>query len=191
MEEMFQVRAGLEDWFPLLIIFSVIVTQILKASRAAKPRPPSEGGGGRERPPRPVSDASEELREFIEQLSGGKAPPSKPAPPPVLASARPAARPAAAQRPARRTATRPPPVPAAPRVAPPRPAAPRPSAVPPSGLGKPIGTRRQAPRRRPRADIAPRLDEIVGRLDDRRALARAMVLREVLGPPLGLRTPER
>jgi len=176
MEEMIQIRAGVEDWFPLLIIFSVIVTQILKASRAAKPRPPPEGGAAERRPPRPLTDASDELREFFEQLSGGKAPPSRPAPPPVPAAARPAA-PAAARRPGRGKPAEPPPVPAAPRAVP----------ASAAGPGRPIGIRRQAPRRRPRTEIAPRLEEIVGRLDDRRALARAMVLREVLGPPVGLR----
>ena len=100
------IRAGVEDLFPLVIFAAIIIAQIIKKARQAqgggassvtRPRPRPQPHSPPRPPKPPVRQASppasagsgdDELRRFLEELTGAqqprpKPPPSPPTPPPV------------------------------------------------------------------------------------------------------------
>jgi hypothetical protein len=180
------MTAGLDDLIPVVIIITVIIARIMKATKGAKPLvpPPPDSSGERE-----PSATGDELREFLEALSGTK--PPRPTPPPA-----------------------PPPVPQPQPVIPPQPQRPAPAPVharkwtrPRQGkraTAAPTPAPKPAPAPRPvRKPVAPRVARrpvtveacelstlrkaLDDHLSDRQSLRGAWLLREVLGPPVGLR----
>ena len=187
MTPLVQKAGGFEGILPVLVIVGVIIAQIIKASKNLsrkggdrRPPPPSAPGLGPGREPR------DEIREFLAALTGEQPQPEPqraPAPPPPPRAARVAA-------PAR-------PVPQAPK--PVIPAAEPAVSRKPAGQSARVGTtgvsrgdRREfswdARGRRASAGISPARGAIVKGLSDRRALARAIVLKEILDAPLSLRS---
>ncbi len=101
------MTAGFDDLIPVIIIITVIITRIMKAAREAKPLvPPAPGDRPRSTPrPQPQAQPSQpadELREFLEALSGVRQERPEPPPPPVQV-----------QRPTARDRRQPPPPPRA------------------------------------------------------------------------------
>ena len=179
------VQCGGESLFWLILVLATIVAQIIKAgkrmSRNQHHMPEREGA-------HPVPP--DELQEFLASLRRpeGEEPPARtgarPATPVAAVSARPP--PPVPRVPAARLA----PVPALQR---PRPA--QRGRVPPAPARVPPALSRRLPKR---ADVlsepaggyaVKRRKAIVGRLRRPRSARSAMVLRDVLGPPLALRPP--
>ncbi len=177
----FIVRAGLDDLIPVIIVFTVIITRIIKAARAAKPLqppPPPDRSVPPDAPRQPAREPADELREFLEALSGGE--PARPKPPPPRTPVQPVPR-----QPILRAA--PPPPPARPMMAERAMAQPTQRPVPARK------TQPQPPRTLPRSVYAhttetnPLRDSLTASLRGRQSLRNAWLLREVLGPPVGLR----
>jgi hypothetical protein len=150
-----------------IIVFIVIAVQLMRAAKIfAKNKP-----GGQRPAPRPHSSQPDEsLRDFLESLSGESRPGSKPlpestpqveAPPPV-----------------------PPPMFVITRHTPAQPIPIVAQIVP----DKPVPVKMTVPQRATRpAGSGRRLSDVIGRLGNRHLLREAIILREVLGPPLGER----
>lgn len=202
------MTAGFQQLFPVILVLAVVVAQIVKAARRM-----SQGSKGRPPPPDgPPAGPPDELRDFLQALAAGRMPPEQPTPakppplpppgsPPVQRQAAPAARkaprpasearpPAAQARPAARQTP-----PLAAQVSRPTPRATEQRVhVPTTERRREVTTRlAAAPRpetygahRRPRL-VAPDRNAILGDLSERRSLAKAVLLREILGRPLGLR----
>lgn len=196
------IAEGHEGLFIIIVVISSIVGRILKArseanAKQAKPRPRRPSGGSATSPRSP--DA--ELREFFENLAQGRhqTPESPPVPPtpqpkPVTQPVAPVAEPKPVARPARAAVKRRPtslsqtsPVR---RVEAQPPPAPQPvrSAVPPmskeqeyrweQGVKDVHATSEES-------DVRHRLHVL---LQGKEALRDAILLREILGPPLALRS---
>jgi len=164
MSNLFHIAAGGFDLFIwLIIIAATIIAQIVKAGRKV-------GGSVSPDTPRPRSVGpapQDELRDFLQTLSRTEQPPqaiARPAapPPPPPARARPVAMPIHAPRPEPRA------MPLTPR----RPA--RHTAAKPA---------RTAPQRVP----GSRSIQVARELGQKESLRKAILLREILGPPLALR----
>ena len=196
------LRAGFEDLVPVLIFvaFAVISQLIKRAQRqgaegagagtrkAPPPRPHSPTPRQQQAPRSPLQPADEELRKFLEELSGA----SLPEPQPVRRA------------PPQQRRTAPPPPPPVPKARPPERAAAR-AALSKAGKRKPVPARGEHPRvHKPEppagvAEVAPLPDwgrrqktpeaiaALRGGLKGRASLRDAILLREVLGPPLALR----
>ena len=199
------VRAGFEDFIVFIIIAAGIIGQILKARAKAKGGPDS----GPTSPSRPGSGSPEdELREFLQSLTGEVPPPKPPPPaaPPRLPPPVPAAPPIRTRTPAPRRVTPPQPAPVRPtpaRPAPVRPAAPRvqvtlPRPAAPAAAPPPVPPKRRKPMaepapameayRSPRSKARAHLRATLGAdLIDKDSLRKAIVLREILDRPVGAR----
>ena len=188
------IASGAEGFIGFIVVLVIIVSQLVRAgksisSAAGKPQRPAERGHAPE----------DELRDFLKRLSqGADQPPPllprQPAPPPLphrtartTASSRPGAargrsQPAPQPAPHRAQKVLPQPVPPAPAVIRAAPA-PEPETVParaePMRVTTPAAVASKAASRR-RAGI-------VTVLKDREAARSAILLREILGPPLSLR----
>ena len=190
MNGIVQKAGGFEELFPVLMIIAVIISQIIKAKKKLRNDvPPVLPPDGTRPEPR------DELREFLNALSGGMAP-APPQPPPAqevnptrVPRQGPVARtppppPVAAVAPAARTVRRkaPKPVAPVPKQQPARVVTPvvKPQPTPVHGM------RVQCEKR----DVSPELSTVMADLGDRRSLARAFVLREVLDVPLSIRTTD-
>lgn len=185
--------AGIDDLIPVLVFLAIAIGQIMKARAKAR-----QGGEDREQRPPPSGSASpqDELQEFLRSLSGAPPPPATPVPPPAPPQIRPPRRvPAAAppvrpqprawsptpvpNRPPPRTRTAaPPPVPTATRVVA-LPQAPDPDA---SAYATETKVRKSAVASRRQLRIALGKDLI-----SRQSLRKAIVLKEIVGSPLGSR----
>lgn len=206
------VRADFEGVLPVLIFVGIVISQIVKAARGLKsgpqprPMPPPDAAENLRRQASP----EDEVRRFLESLSGQSA--ARPAP-----SAPAAPRPAQAVRPASalRTVSRPQPRPAQrPRAVAPPPAAPPP--IPRKSPSSPAPSRRpsstppppQTPRPATQAEALAAPAWAVSLAADRSAtssvydtvtresihpilkrttLKDAVLLREIMGPPVALR----
>ena len=192
------VADGFEAIFWIVVIVGSLIAQIVKASRQGKQRrdamgeAPQAGPGGE----RPQSAPNEDLEAFLRNLSGEKprrrkttSPPPPPPPPPPLASPAQAAR--------RRKK---PPVPRA------KPAVPR--AKPVASVPPPVTAKRAAARRQPagaaeqdrtwrlrtksayalkKEQAERKRSELLDALDGADSIRKAVLLREILGPPVALR----
>lgn len=175
MEEHMVVPAGFAALIPVVIILVSIVAQLVKAGKrtSAGERPP--------RPGTPSESPGGELQDFLRSLSGQQTPPEPatlrvPPPPPPPAPAPQKVRAVHSPAPKKRVVQKPP---------------------PPPGQTQPVSAKVQQPASltptpvaAPAREPAPRL---LGRnvallFRDRTSLREAIVLREVLGPPLGART---
>lgn len=193
------VTAGFDAVIFLVIVVATIVAQVVKAARRVGTTPPPET--------RSMGGGPDELRRFLESLGGAQ---EQPRPP----SSQPPARPIAEQRPmaqrqvplAGSKLPPPPPLPGftpARRVA--RPTAPIPRATPVSFTPPAVARKPAVPAPKPSVDVykvkqgaylsregvkeTPELrrESILRKLLHKRSVREAIVLREVLGPPVGLR----
>ncbi len=180
------IRAGIDDLIPVVIILTVIISRIIKAATQGKPlAPPPPADRMRPTPQPPVRQPEEELREFLQALSGVAQTRSEPlpSPPPPVPAQRPVAhkrfqappKPSRATQPAKPVRTaRPAPQPA-----------PTPARKPAPFWNQP------APAPRPviveACELNPSRAELNKHLEDARSLRGAWILREVLGPPVALR----
>jgi len=165
------VTAGFDDLIPVIIIITVIITRIVKAAKQGKPLvPPAPGTRPRPTPrPQPQPQAgqpADELRQFLQALSGVQEPPPTPVqvrppqPPPPPAKAK------------RRVVKA-----AAPK--PPQPKKPAPFWNQPPPAPRPVIVEA--------CELTPARQELNKHLEDATSLRGAWILREVLGPPVGLR----
>jgi hypothetical protein len=180
------IAAGAEGLFWLFVVAVSIIAQIVKAGRRNQERPAPPPGAGADFP---AAEPADELRQFLEKLAGAppvERPPAPPpvAPPPVPYSSSTQTRPS---EPSRSTA-------AAMRNERVRAAASRPSAVrpepPPAFVAKPAMPRPlivRAPVPGLPAQPAPvQTHELCAMLFDPAAIRKAILLREILGPPVAL-----
>ncbi len=177
------MKAGLDDLIPVIIIIAVIITRIVKASKQGRPLtpPPPPGERPAREPQAPSPEPADELRQFLEALSGvPQQRPSTPQSSPLQAGLRAVTQPPSPP-PVNRTALKIPPL---------MPAPPTPKVKP-----KPPRKRRhweqEPPKPRPmvveECDLSPLRKALDEHLSDRQSLRGAWLLREVLGPPVGLR----
>ncbi|MDP6811354.1 MAG: hypothetical protein QGH31_11640 [Kiritimatiellia bacterium] len=185
------VTAGIDDLIPVVIIISVIIARIMKAAKQGKPMmPPPPGDRPQPTPQTPANQPAEELRDFLQALSGAAqtrsepAPPPPPPPPPV---------PVPAQRPVAQKRFQAPPKPSrvrrrakpvqaarqAPQPAPTTPQKPAPFWNQPPPAPRPVIVEA--------CELNPARKELNKHLEDATSLRGAWLLREVLGPPVGLR----
>ena len=167
MQPIIYMAGGFEDIIPVVVILGVLISKIVKASRKAK-----QGDGDiepDEPPKRPA--APDELRKFLETITGTATEPAAPVRPPA-----PRAVPVVKAIPA------PPP---APVISAPPEARRTPGKR--HAHGAPVQRQydwNQRPTKRKTLLVEPLA---IGKdLVDRKTLAKAVVLREILGPPLGL-----
>ena len=182
--------ASIEVIWALFIIITVIV-QIIKGAKKMSSQAPGKTDEGAPGSPREAPERGEredELRKFLEALGGGQPQPSKPtaAPPPVP----PTVRRQKQQPTVRRTRPR---VPAQEPPPPPRQAAPPQESVvtrhkPTVGAVAPAMTHAQASRAQTRTNALQAM--LKKELQGAAARRKAIVLREVLGPPIALRPLE-
>jgi hypothetical protein len=173
--------AGFDDLIPVVVIITVVIARIMKAAKQGKPLvPPTPGDRPRPTPQTPANQPAEELRDFLQALSGAAQTRSEPPPPPPQPQAQ-AVRVTAQPR-QKRFAKRARPVQAA------KPA-PQPPPTPPQ---KPAPFWNQPPPA-PRpviveaCELNPAREELNKHLEDATSLRGAWLLREVLGPPVGLK----
>ena len=168
----FCIAAGSGDnYIFVLVVLATIIAQIVKAVRKASPRTPASAGP---RPADPTPDRApaapnDELQQFLQSLTGVAPPKPAPVPPPVAQVVAPVT---------------PPPPPPALKVL--EPVAPEPF-MPPADAG---GMHNHDPYKKAKASAGkPRLerDDIVKDIEHPGSLKKAIILREVLGPPLAFR----
>ncbi len=194
--------AGIETLWVLFIIATVIA-RVIKAAREQKPGT----GSAPEAPTRDFTAAEEDLREFMESLTGQKAAKPTPAPEATKSVPRPRPQPQPVRQQPRSPEQAAVPVTVRPRADAPRPK-PQPRRRPPdipvverppkvheqhaaavqSGANMPVAP---APLLVPAERRARQSQDdlhIMKELIDRAAIRKAIVLREILGPPVALRT---
>ena len=203
-------KAGVDGLFWLVVIVVTIIAQIVKASKRGStgsgpppPRPGTEGDGGYTAP-------QDELRAFLESLTGAPKKPATPPPPPMQAVPARAAAPAA-PRPVMRTPeakTAPKPKRRVTRTAAAAAAARQLAPVPPAPRPQPRPRQPVAPARPPLPQLATKAADAYGRgtviggtakarpgittrLRGRRSVREAVILREILGEPLAMRASAR
>ncbi|MBM4142395.1 MAG: hypothetical protein FJ225_02200 [Lentisphaerae bacterium] len=186
----------MENLFWVLIVLATIVAQIVKLSRRRGPAPAA---------PREERDPDETLRRLLEEITGVAQPRSRPPAPPqprpapaiagpsALSSGREFAAPAGGGAERRQGAAGRPAAPAA-RARKPRPPAPPalPGVVVPLPAAAPLAADAYAQQGgRPSAAAAKLRPEILADVAEAGALRRAVLLREILGPPRGMRPAAR
>lgn len=195
------VRAAIgEALIPIIAIIVWIVSSIVKAGKQGQPARGEQQTPGPSRSP--AEDPQDELRKFLEQLSGGAAPPQAEAPPPPAAEPSPPpiyepppneVPPPVRERSHVREAPR---VQQPPAVQPRRPATQEPahpdrSCSVDEARERIIQSREfiaskthAAPRQKQQMSSA--LRRLIGDLTRPETARKAIILREILGPPLGL-----
>ncbi len=181
------IRAGLDDLIPFVVILTVIITRIMKAAKQGKPLPPPPADRTRPTPQAPTTQPGEDLRQFLQALSGAAQTSSEPPPPPVPTQAiRVTAQPQRKSPPPpprrqKRFAKRGKPAQAAQ-------SAPQP---PPTPSSRKRHGKQEPPKPRPivveACKLSPLRVALNEHLADKQSLRGAWLLREVLGPPVGLR----
>ena len=175
MTDLHVIRAGADPeaiiW--LIIIVASIVAQVIKSAREAGPgRKSLHPNAPPPVPPTGPSSEADELRQFLESLGGAQqtTAPRPPPPPPRPTARRPA----------------PPPVPTATvtPAAPVRPVPRRRAAAPTAPIAPAPATKR---RRVNRTRNAVQRKVLMMAVRDRDTLQEAILLREVLGPPIAMR----
>jgi hypothetical protein len=161
-----------------IIVFIVIAVQLMRAARTFSKNKP--GGQRPQAQSQPSSSPEDDLRDFPGGLSGESKPTTVSVPiQPVIPHLEPQSTPSPAQSmlETKMVITRQTPAKPTPIVALPVPLAPTPvpvKAIVPHQATRPAGSGR-------------RLSDVVGRLGSRHLLREAIMLREILGPPLGER----
>jgi hypothetical protein len=208
MDPILKYAGGFEDVIPVLVILAVIISQIVKAGKAVsrskpgqRPRqvaPPPRPAATPSRPQAPPLDPEDEMRRFLESLGAPTPRPASARPPPPPPPPVPAARPLVAEtrkpdtQPRRTPRTATPkrfPLKPAPRRA--EPVRLRPEPFPLSPAYRTAETRKrirqetQVSFRRP--DASQRVRKLRGALATRGGLTHGILMREILGPPIGLR----
>lgn len=193
------IRAGIEGWIWAIIIIGSLVVRIIKANKERSSQPTPAPPGPRPATPEPDvqwKPPEDELREFLERLGGKPVTPPPPppppagrqvAPPPPPPTARPKLAPQVLRAPAPQKTFRRKPTRAAPAPAPAPAIAPAPAPAPRRPAPKPIPAVAVAPVRTAgrRSEYRKVLDRL---MKERSTLRSAIVVRDVLGPPLALRT---
>ncbi len=176
-----QTLASIELVWALFIIITIVAQIVKGARKVASQAPGKEGDADGERN-RPAPD--DELRKFLEGLSGGTPPKPAATPPPVPPPVRPMAQPQARPR---QTVRKPEPI----RIKPqPKPKPPPPRVAAPPIVEQPVAVAPAALVASPQRK-ASRFQKLLQKdLADSEAAQKAIVLREVLGPPLALRPLE-
>jgi len=186
------MTAGLGDLLPVVIIITVVIARIIKATKQQGPAGQSPARPSGSEPVAP----GDELRAFLKTLGAPTPPRPTPPPPPVqvvqaersvmrrtapapAVAVRHAAKPSRARKfakPRRHMGRRPAPAPAAPP--PPTPQKPAPFWNQPAPAPRPIVVEA--------CELTPAREELNKHLEDRHSLRGAWLLREVLGPPVAL-----
>ena len=167
MQPMIHMAGGFEDIIPVVVIFGVLISKVVRASRKGKKGEVElEPESSAKRPA-----GTDELRKFLETITGTAAAPEAPAP-------RPVARPV----PVASVAPAPPPPPVV--------VAAREPVLEPAKThthGAPVLREYDWDHRPSNENVLLVEPLAIGKdLVDRKSLAKAVVLREILGPPLGL-----
>lgn len=151
-----------EGLISLIVVIAVIVAQIVKALKKAGA---ASGQGAPQQPVREYADPQEELRKFLEELSGVPQPPQRAPEAQKIVTP-----------PHRQPASRPPPAAASkPKPAPPpQRKTPTPVVLQKDVYASPLGS-------------SPRAAAFAKKLRNYGTARESIVLREILGPPLGLR----